>query len=207
MNYARPSHVYTDMRSSFLLCLLAIASLVWTASPARAETADPPPGDVPTEYDENPPAAPPAIHHDGFYLRDAFGPGYTSFGGSVPVRPASLTGLNEGVLLLGGTPRRGLVVGGGIHAMSVSGHFAGGVHDGAYANAEEATLGPFFDWYPDPTRGFHLGALAGVSGTRVRSTETDLSAALGGTLFAGYDWWVGPRWSLGVLLEAIRARP
>jgi hypothetical protein len=60
----------------------------------------------------------------------------------------------------------------------------------------------FADIYPDPTDGLHIqpflgfgGLEASVNGNAGGSDPTGLVLALG----AGYDWWVGDEWSIGVM--------
>jgi hypothetical protein len=94
-------------------------------------------------------------------------------------------------ILVGGTPRPGLILGGGIHASSPRGTFEDG---------PSVSVGPFVEWYPDPMKsGWHIGALAGAGVVRLRTPEvSETSGVLGVTAIAGYDWWILPDWSLEI---------
>jgi hypothetical protein len=182
------------------------ALLLLASTPARAELNNASSGEF--EDSPDPGAERPVSHrHDGFYLRTAGGLGRTSFAATGPSGRTDLHGSTDGMLLVGGTPSPGLVIGGGVREISASGRFQGGRYDGAVAQAFEWTLGPFVDWYPDPARGLHIGALVGGSATLVSSTTTQSSVAFGATVFGGCDWWIGPQWSLGILAEASGATP
>jgi hypothetical protein len=68
-------------------------------------------------------------------------------------------------------------------------------------------IGPYIDWYPDSSGGFHATVLAlGVVGGGGNG-QIDIGAgsglAVGGGL--GYDWWVHKRWSVGVLARTTYA--
>jgi hypothetical protein len=69
-------------------------------------------------------------------------------------------------------------------------------------------LGVLVDWYPRPDDGWHVGAALGIAG--ITLTETALDDAVGGafsaTVLGGYDWWIGPQWSLG-LAAVVAASP
>jgi hypothetical protein len=64
-------------------------------------------------------------------------------------------------------------------------------------------LGVFVDWYPVPTDGWHVGSQLGLGVTGVTDSLMRNSSApeLAGSIFGGYDWWIGPQWSLGVLMS------
>src|SRR5688500_372503 len=93
------------------------------AAPAPATPpAHPPSRAAPPAYAPPPPGDDArGVHtHDGFYLRLAAGPGYGGFGGELRpegLPPADLAGSGfalASALMLGGTPGRGLVVGGAL---------------------------------------------------------------------------------------------
>jgi hypothetical protein len=66
------------------------------------------------------------------------------------------------------------------------------------------------DWYPVASGGFHTGISAGLGITTLKngaSNETYTGAGLSGSAFAGYDWRLGSKWSLGVQFMASSATP
>jgi hypothetical protein len=136
-----------------------------------------------------------------------------SFAGS------SLTAHYEGVgpaleLLFGGTPARGLVVGGGFVGQDIwdpettidsnnpnvpqSLNFEGAL--GVLA------LGPFMDWFPDEKGGAHVGGMIGFGGIGLRDRSGNPDIGLGGSLWTGYDFWIADQWSLGAELRGVFAR-
>jgi hypothetical protein len=133
--------------------------------------------------------------HDGFHVRLIGGFGFTSFSGAGS--SGRLAAVGEGpanTLLVGATPWPGVIVGGGVHTSSPLGHFRGGTS----VFADTATAGPFVEWYPDPTRGWHIGALAGAGLVQLQAqASSETSGVLGVMAIAGYDWWISPEWSLG----------
>jgi hypothetical protein len=144
-----------------------------------------------------------AYLHDGLYFRFDLGFGYMSFFGTGPVGHAALHGITNGTLLLalGGTPAPGLVIAGTIHIAGGSMDFHGAPHrpEGS-ANINGSQLGVLLDWYPNPNDGFHIGALAGfgVIGLDDSQIANSQGVAFSGALMGGYDWWIGPQWSLGI---------
>ena len=155
----------------------------------------------------------------GFYLRYGAGYGYLSTWGDGPSGSASISGgAITGSIAIGGTIAKGLVVAGAFRAWSTSGTFDGGPaitvttsrslngaitttsHGLTGASATSFEIGALVDWYPDPAGGWHAGASIGIGGVGVTDDAGDemSSGALGGSLFGGYQWWLGPAWSLGV---------
>jgi hypothetical protein len=140
--------------------------------------------------------------HDGFYLRMAagIGPQWTRFYDSFLGDSNRWGGSFD--LQLGGTPARGLVVGGGLwfaahdasHALEVLG-------DTSAASFRALLVGPFIDFFPNPKQGFHFGGTIGLGGIGITSSLLDsqdrTSGGLGLGGWLGQDWWVGPEWSLG----------
>jgi hypothetical protein len=73
-----------------------------------------------------------------------------------------------------------------------------------------SSIGPFADWYFDPTKGLHAQVAVGFAVIQAKAGTpdsngnqvplTDLSgngaSVMGGV---GYDWWVSSQWSLGLL--------
>jgi hypothetical protein len=172
-----------------------------------------PPGYGPAPYAvpyAPPPIPDPTAHlHDGFYLRMSIGVGY--MGDSVSYSKKAYSdmtvrgGAGSFAILLGGTPRNGLVVGGGIVGVSADRPvFDVGrdsfVHDG---KVTFSMLSGFVDWYPNPREGFHLQALAGLGvltfEDSVGNTRRRDPAGVGLGLAIGQEWWVGSQWSIGVI--------
>ena len=156
--------------------------------------------------------------HDGFFLRIGLGiagiglrrDGEVEGGGASTVDTGQsrvIGGGTAGELSIGGTPARGLVVSGTIlsHTIAEPTLKRDGSDDvdlGGPLNF--GILGASVDWYPSPTGGFHAGGTLGiawaVAETPAGSDFDDIGGAgLGASLGAGYDWWVGEEWSLGVL--------
>jgi hypothetical protein len=112
---------------------------------------------------------------------------------------------------IGGTPSPGLVLGGEFFFQQATKPNVdyNGTSVQAQNNANFGLLGPFIDWYPDPSGGFHLGAMIGISVLTVSdqngNTVSDgngnqASERGGGGAFSiGYDFFVSPQFSLGVL--------
>lgn len=169
-----------------------------------------------------------AYRHNGFYLR--FGTGFgviderlssessATYGGEVHGRNRGMAALGE--LAIGGTIGEAWVFGGGIYSADlVASTYKRG--DGANAPPPPeldpelrnlALLGPFFDWYPNPHRGFHFQGALGLATLTPRvfgdsATERSEYLAVGGGLMlgAGYDVWVDEEWSLGVLARTTAA--
>jgi hypothetical protein len=196
-------------------------------APPGAAAAAPavPPG--PTNYyvQTAPPSA--GYFHHGFYLGVGAGAGFMTLWGHGPTGSASISGLGMvGDIGIGGTVAPGFVIGGVARAWNTTGTFNGGppitatatyYSNGAASpskfalsgNAHVATaeLSLFVDWYPRPDDGWHIGASLGLGGTSMTDdagTKTT-SGALEYTLFGGYQWWLGPDWSLGLALVASSA--
>ena len=182
----------------------------------------PPRGQRPAEIDveTTAPSAPPSTSrrvHDRFYLRGSIGVGHMA----VRFTPDLLEddrvhGRSSSFdLQLGGTPTRGLVVGGGLFLQSMR-------HDDLEATGASPdddspgevslfALGPFVDFYPDPQQGFHFGgtlALAGLAYDAPGTTGPAESRGAGGGAFGawvGYDAWIAREWSLGAQLRYLGA--
>jgi hypothetical protein len=189
--------------------------------PPRPEPSPSPPRGVISVRTEPPP--PPVDSgrrtHDGFYLRLSSGLDFAASRVSFDGRPR--LDLGGGGLaadvLVGGTPSRGLVLGGGIWAASIDEPQAK-TDPGGYdpqGKLSYGLVGPFIDVFPSPRRGLHFGGGFGV-GFLSLPNEPDQphprqaleSFGGGGTLFGGYDFWVSSNWSLGGMLRvfAIRTR-
>jgi hypothetical protein len=115
--------------------------------------------------------------HDGFFARSE--PGLAFFranvSGSNALRRTGIRGLGQSAALsLGGTPARGLVLGGTVWTARIDPVF---IEDGKTVTPDDDSvkvtqfrMGPFIDWYPHPERGFHTLVAAEV----VVQFESDL---------------------------------
>ena len=103
-------------------------------------------------------------------------------------------------IAIGGTPGEGLAVAGVIRAVAVRGKFHGGPQPEHDATATNGQLGVLVDWFPQPTGGWHVGAIAGLGVVTLSDSDIRTSSGLGfgGSLFGGYDFWIGAQWSLGL---------
>ncbi len=144
--------------------------------------------------------------HDGFYLRMELGAGYLMMPGTMEGGSSSLdvdiSGMGGlGGLLLGGTPAEGLVIGGGSLASVVQKPTikVGDFEDEADDDLSLSLLGPFVQYYPDPTGGLNFQLLLGYASASGTDDDAD-EAATGFGLSAGvgHEWWVSEEWSLGV---------
>lgn len=148
--------------------------------------------------------------HDGLYLR--FGLGV----GGLTANPVVDGDTQDGFNTRGGGLAAELMLGGSV----APGVFLGGAffyqqaYDPEYTNngvdyqptsdksLNFAFLGPFIDWYPNPRRGFHVGAFAGLARLTITNPAGDTTSyspvggAFGGMI--GHDFWVAPGFSLGL---------
>jgi hypothetical protein len=136
-----------------------------------------------------------------------------------------ISGLSQvGAFMLGGTVAPGLVLGGGgwgVNApatsydgdISISGW---NVTDRVAENqqvdvglASLSIIAPFVAWYPDPTFGLHGELAVGLALATIGDYDdyrgeydhhvSDYEGAGWGTVVsAGYDFWVGEQWNLGL---------
>jgi hypothetical protein len=158
--------------------------------------------------------------HEGFYLAADTGFGYLAAWGSGPVGSASISGLGTVAdLAIGGTVAPGLVLGGVAREWSTTGTFNGGPTISAKttyymngvatptqltlsgnAHAQSIEAGAFLDWYPNPEKGWHVGVSVGLGGMSMTDDAgtKSMSIAVAGSVFGGYQWWLGPAWSLGL---------
>lgn len=88
--------------------------------------------------------------------------------------------------------------------------FRGGNHSDRYVykTAQLELVGPLLDWYPWPQRGLHFQAspglavfIAGQGDTPGDAPRLRAHTALGWgvSVAAGYEFWIGEEWSLGLL--------
>lgn len=221
-----------------------LTSSLSIVSPAGAQAPMPPPAPAPTVapaapvppgppaagyyYPTPPPPLPPptasgaklGVHeHEGFFLR--MGLGFSSMltkteGTLGQPDPGGDFSGNGGALelLLGGTPARGFVIGGGLvlHSWPEPSYDNGGTRtrlNGAQLGSSFLAL--FGQLYFDRTSGGYVQALvAGAEQTyRYEEAGETKEAGLSGFALAlggGYDFWVGEEWSLGPELRLSYAR-
>ncbi len=157
--------------------------------------------------------------HDDFYFRGGVGAGYLvsdlQFEGPLGELDASGVALTY-ELAFGGTPAPGLVVGGASYGAlmpSLTAEGSGGAElDGSQwvvpVGPVLGYVGPFIDFYPVPTGGFHVQwsmafAMSSSSYERADGAEVDFDAVGWTAMFGlGYDFWVDDEWSLGALARA-----
>lgn len=185
-----------------------------------------PPQNAPT-YPPPPPPPPPSrdvqrgrYTHDGFYLQ--FAPGLVAHRSNLRVAgtsaDASIRGNDLDLdIALGGNITRSLVLAGGLggHNMDTTlrNNNTGSRRGSVPLSYNSVTLR--VDWYPDPAKGFHVQGGIGVAQyrlERLQVTAVDLGQGrqtfdietLEGTHFllaAGYETFVDPQWSVGLLLR------
>ncbi|MFO0566656.1 MAG: outer membrane beta-barrel protein [Polyangiaceae bacterium] len=149
-----------------------------------------------------------AYTHDGFYLRLGIGVGSASFTVKEPSTDVDVTGIGPSLeIALGGTVAPGLVLGGGIYGTSLASpeYKAQGVTSTGGA-ATVSMIGPFLDYYFNPTGGFHLQAAAGYTALNALKADSDpypsedsSGGGFGLVAGAGYEAFVGEEWSVGGL--------
>jgi hypothetical protein len=160
---------------------------------------------------ECPDADPGRRRHDGFFARSDTGLAFLwahVSGSGGPLGRTGILGFGQSASLsLGGTPERGLVIGGTAWTARIDPVFVEGgqtvTPDDDSVKVTLLRVGPFVDWYPDPTGGFH----AQLSAAFTAQVESDVKgnaikpAALGAALSVGigHEWFVLDEISLGVL--------
>lgn len=144
-----------------------------------------------------------AYRHDGFYFRLVGETGYFGAFGRGPDGKSSLEGLGSTAhFIIGGTVWQGLVIAGTIGTTTMRADYRGrpsGADDRAAVSL--LNLGVIADWYPEPTGGWHVGAGIGLGALTLSASgvSDSVGASFLGRIFGGYDWWIGPQWSLGVM--------
>jgi len=153
--------------------------------------------------------------HDGFFARSdtALAILFAGVSGSGP--RTGIRGVGQSaVISIGGTPARGLVLGGTVWTARIDPVF---VEDGRTVTPDDDSvkvtllrIGPFLDYYPDPASGFHVQAavqLAVQIESDVKGNAVE-PAALGAALSAGagYEWFVSSELSLGPLARVAFGR-
>jgi hypothetical protein len=178
------------------------------AEPAASRASQAPPK-IDLKVEEPPPPVARSYHvHDGFYLRVSLGVG--ALGNDYDLGAVSAES-HGGTLaldvLVGGTPSKGLVLGGALFNEAGVSH---GVERGGRslgdANVRLSLIGPFVDGFFDPKGGFHLGGAVGFAALALEDLgvedETDTLTGFGGAAWAGYDAWVADEWAIGGLVRA-----
>ena len=170
--------------------------------------------ELPLEYET---AASTKIHkHDGFYLNLSLGGGYSyTRAGFSPEPPNSENSNFRGggiatQLLIGGTPARGWVIGGGTMSMVVpSAALQADGKEVADGSMLLGSTGVFSTYYFDPKKGLHALAYLGVASLDYGegfNSDGDLALGFSGALGLGHDWWVGEQWSIGLVGRVQYAR-
>ncbi|HWA70808.1 MAG TPA: hypothetical protein VG937_00665 [Polyangiaceae bacterium] len=149
--------------------------------------------------------------HDGFYFQGALGGGYLHTSAeSGPVEISYYGPTVTGSLWFGGTVAPGVVIGGGTFGAVAPGPTIklklNGVETTGEADSDTSLnlsmLGAFVDWYPNPQDGFHAQAMLAYAVLSARSgddTSDNNPSGVGLVAGAGYDFWIGNEWSIGVL--------
>ncbi len=141
--------------------------------------------------------------------------GFGSLGASVapPGQDGDLDGANGALavdLLAGGSPGKGIAVGGALlldSAHSVDFEDQSSVIGSS--NVRSTLLGVFIDGFPNPRRGFHLGGMLGFASAHLnRKSVAGFNDTKGGGLavWLGYDAWVSEQWCMGGLLRLTGTR-
>jgi len=145
-----------------------------------------------------------AYVHEGGYFRVNVGSGFmhTTLVNKLVDASASSTAFSLNADLLAGlSPSPGVTLGGGaMTTLALSSEF-NSTSGGGLLNI---LAGPFFDAFPDPKGGFHLGAMVGFSGLSLSDSVSNSSFLAGGGVngWVGYDWWVAPEWSAGFEIKS-----
>jgi hypothetical protein len=189
------------------------------ASPAKS----PPPSEKELEAsrirdwdpnaDESTPGAkepPKGRYHDGLYARFSIGGGY--FSSSVQASGLSLDVAGGSLAIdgmIGGSPIPGLAVGAaGFLERAFSPTVTSGEASGTLDyDVVFGTLGAFVDAFPNPSGGFHVGGVVGYSYAYLSSDhgQSTTATGFGGGGFVGYDAWVAPELSLGLVARLTAA--
>ena len=185
-----------------------VAATLFCAGLAAAEESPPLPAapKVPSPCA----ADPGARAHDGFFARSEPGLAFlwANVSGSGARQRTGIRGVGQSAALsVGGTPARGLVLGGTVWTARIDPFFIERgkvvVPDDDSVKVTELRIGPFVDWYPQPKVGFHsLVAVelvveieSDVKGNPVRPEAFGAALALG----TGYEWFVASELSLGLI--------
>ena len=195
-----------------------------SSSPAPVQTAvvAAPPGAAPAS--SPPPPRPlqtaPAdgYVHDRFYAGASTGLGHLVAWGNGPSGPASISGFAMNFdSSIGGSPVRGLAIafvtggatliastfkgGPAVTATSMVGNVQGmPMPITGNARASSFLLGVRADWFPVASGPWHVGADIDFGGVSVTDDagKTITGFSVAGSILGGYQWWIGPGWSIGI---------
>lgn len=204
------------MRAQSALGRALVATLTSAGAAAGAEGRAPTPTTASAGPEGRCPDTDPGDRrHDGFFARSETGLSllWADVSGA-----ASRTGIRaigqSATLSFGGTPARGLVLGGSLWTARLDPVF---VESGRTVTPDDDSVkltmlrvGPFVDYYPDPTAGFHAQGAAqlavqiesDVKGNPIEPTALGAAASMG----AGYEWFLSGEFSLGFVARAALGR-
>ncbi len=200
-----------------------MAELSGTSTAVRP--SDPSGAAPPSAADTSTVATPPkCCVHEGFYLRASSGYGYATLWGKGPLGSASVSSLGKSFgLAIGGAVAPGVVVAGTLRSTVATAAFQGGPFEHAdlvsddgkrlttassEAEAALVELGVLLDWYPNQRGGWHLGGSLGPGATAIvpRASGSAMAGLVWtGSVFGGYDFWMGNTWSAGIMAVASAA--
>ena len=151
------------------------------------------------------PAAPRT--HDRFYLQATTGFGYLTTSNSDLGRDQSVSGMTWSTSLqLGTSLMPGLALGGGFlvdYSFSPTTKWNGvEVANSPIASQYALGIGPFVDYYPNPTGGLHFQGMVGwgrLNSNGNGDVSIDSPSGLMFLVGGGHDWWIADQWSVGVL--------
>jgi hypothetical protein len=134
-------------------------------------------------------------HHDGFYLRAGALGGVLSLSADADRSARTNTGIAfGGQLALGMTVAPGVVVGIGgsvLHAPTSN--------TSAQSSLAIWQVGPWLDVFASDRGGWHGTLSLAPTVLRARDAQGVISGVgFGGSLWLGYDAWIGPDWSIGL---------
>ncbi|MFW5741264.1 MAG: hypothetical protein ACOC1F_12955 [Myxococcota bacterium] len=195
--------------------LLTLDGVVHAQSPPPAIPPPPPPQTARARMDAVVQPERGTHLHDGFYLRFGVGAGYAAERIEANSQDGSASSLRvDGTAVpidfaLGGTLGRGFVLGGVLHTtlLAPAKRSNAPMPEAEREDHHAATLsvlGLYADWYLDPASGFHLQGMLGA-GTLLLSDTADSDYAPAGSAAcfgAGYEWWIGPDSSAGLVARA-----
>jgi len=144
-------------------------------------------------------------HHDGFYMQLTGGVGYYSSSAEAAGTEVSFSGTTLPVsLMLGGTLKPGLAIGGGFFVDTASSptYKVNGMEQAADISQYVVGLGLTVDYYVKPEGGTHIQGFVGWGGLETSSGgNAGGSDPTGLVLFVagGHDWYVTDSWSGGVM--------
>jgi hypothetical protein len=112
-------------------------------------------------------------------------------------------------LLVGVSPYRGAALGGALFFdMAPSMSLASRTDEGASSNGVVGLglVGPFFDAFPEPKWGLHLGASAGFAALSVHPDGFSRHPlyGIGGAAWVGNQFWVSGDWAMGGALRVVQ---